>query len=360
MKTLISVLVAVLLLSTAATVKAHTEKEPFSTDLIAGNPKNQVNDVGDVLVWNDGTNLSVQYVIDTAGWEGWGITKTHLHVANSLDQIPQKNGNPIPGQFGEKNKYDYATDPPALSLELKWPVGTELYIAAHADVGIPGGLKGLELTLPDQVTVMVQYPYAGGPSYFPGTVVSGGTNLDGTYDAWCVDTDHIINQNIPYTAKVYSSYEALPGGLIEFPGNLDLINWILNNDYVGQNVQDVFPETSCTGIITYGDVQRAIWDLIEDTQSTSGLGSWSPCRVSEIVDDALAYGDGFKPGCGDVVGVILAPLPICSKQFILIVVDVPCGVDETAWGAVWNKDKKVYQYDFTGKNWALYFKYTVQ
>jgi hypothetical protein len=36
--------------------------------------------------------------------EPWCFTELHLAVADSLDKIPQKNGNPIPGKFPDKYK----------------------------------------------------------------------------------------------------------------------------------------------------------------------------------------------------------------------------------------------------------------
>jgi hypothetical protein len=69
---------------------------------LAGNPDvyqlyaGQDIDVGEIQVWNDDQNLYVKYVVDATDW---CLTETHLAVAYSLDDIPQKNGNPIPGQF---------------------------------------------------------------------------------------------------------------------------------------------------------------------------------------------------------------------------------------------------------------------
>ena len=69
----------------------HTEDVPFESILWAGQDIN----VGTVNVWNDGVELHVTY--NTTG--GWVLTETHLAVATALDDIPQKNGNPIPGKF---------------------------------------------------------------------------------------------------------------------------------------------------------------------------------------------------------------------------------------------------------------------
>ncbi len=61
------------------------------------------------------------------------------------------------------------------------------------------------------------------------------------------------------------------------------------------------------GTYTYGDVQRAIWELIEDQQSTTGLGAWTQSHVTEILNAANANGATFVPTCGDMVAVVLQP-----------------------------------------------------
>ena len=110
------------------------------------------------------------------------------------------------------------------------------FIAAHGVVQT-GGADGLEAMLPDQVTISTVYPGLefSAPSYFDITV-SGGTTLDGTYDGYCVDTD---GGAVSGTANVYSSYEPLPQTRIEYPENLDLVNWIINQGFEGQ------PSVSC-------------------------------------------------------------------------------------------------------------------
>jgi hypothetical protein len=219
-------------------------------------------------------------------------------------------------------------------------------IAAHGVVQT-GGADGLVAVLPDQVTVAVTFPGSGcgAPSYFD-VAVSGGTALDGTYDGYCLDTDAGCPDSGP--ANVYSSYGLLPQTRIEYPENLDLVNWIINQGFVGQ-------PSGCDGNYTYGDVQWAIWHLLEDNPTPGALGSlgdWSECRAQEIVAAAYANGEGFVPGCGDVMGIILIREgEWWEYQPVLIWVEVPCPEDETAWG---NGS------DFSGRNWATYFAYGVQ
>jgi hypothetical protein len=346
MKKLIQVLTVVSLMLALVPVVAfaHTADDPFVTDLTAGggNIKSAM-DVGDVLVWNDGENLYVKYVVTD---EDGCLTETHLEVATQLEDIPQKNGNPPPGQFTYEGEHDCVADW-TYTIPLSWVSGTEILIAAHGVVQT-GGADGLGATLPDQVTMMITYPGtgSGAPSYFD-IDVSGGTMLDGTYDGYCVDLDGGF---VSGTANVYSSYEPLPSGLIEKPENLDLVNWIINQDFVGQ-------ESACGGYYTFGDVQWAIWQLVEDDQpgNTSSLNPWSLCRAQEILDAAYANGEGFVPGCGDKMAIILAP-EFYWQQAVLIWVEVPCAEDETVWGG----DYFGTPLEFPGDNWAIYFAYTVQ
>jgi hypothetical protein len=107
-------------------VFAHTEYDPFVTDLIAGRD----TDAGEVLVWNDADFLYVRY----ATGADWCLSKTHLHVATSLADVPQtKKGNPIPGHFDFRGLHDCAAET-AYVIPLTWAVDTDLYIAAHAEV----------------------------------------------------------------------------------------------------------------------------------------------------------------------------------------------------------------------------------
>ncbi|MFX1576846.1 MAG: hypothetical protein ACFFCF_06705 [Promethearchaeota archaeon] len=330
---------------------AHMEDDPLIVNLIAGggNIKSAI-DVGDVSIWNDLEFLYVHYQTD----EPWCITETHLEVATDSSLIPQKNGNPIPGHFTYKDEWDPCITGYTYMIPLSWLPDAELVIAAHAVVQRiigyePPTMEDLSNALPDTMAMSVQYPYAGGPAYFPVTTVTG-EPLSGTYEGWCADTDNTINQNTEYTAYVYSSYFP-PEGLIEHPENLDLVNWIINQAYVGQ------PSFGCPGTYTYGDVQRAIWTLIEDAQSEAGLNSWSQCRVDEILAAAYANGEGFEPGCGDSIAVILAPIDgqqtiVAQVTFIDVGLEcTPIYQAETAWGE---------GEDFPGKNWATYITYEWQ
>jgi hypothetical protein len=205
------------------------------------------------------------------------------------------------------------------------------------------GLAGLEASLPSQVTIDVE---SGSPISYLRVTVSGGTTLDGIHEGWCIDTDHGIGETVSYTANVYSSYGTIPPGLIEHPENLDLVNWIINQDYVGQPAM-------CGGIFTMGDVQRALWELLDDEQASPGnLGPWSQCRVDEILAAAAANGEGFVPSQpGELLVIILEPYERDAlRQIHIIAIPIPpCEEgEETAWGD---------GLEFPGRNWATYIVY---
>jgi hypothetical protein len=310
------------------------EQEPFNdgaegvADLIAG----QYYDVGEVHVqaYEDMGEWYLRVTYQTTG--DWWLTEYHVYVG---DNPPEKSA---PGQFPYGGEIDPATQEFVLD-GIPFAGGCQI-IAAHAVVedrsepiyGDEFDLDEFAASLPDCVDASGQHPASDLMAYFDVTVVD--TMLTGDYYGWCVDTDRTITATWAYPADVWSSYEALPPGLIEHPENLDLVNWILNNGFVGEDS----PGCGMGEQYTYGDVQRAIWALVDDAQATGGLGPWSECRVNEILAAAFANGEGFMPECGDLVGVILVPVDECggdwNYQFIIIPVPAECDVtygDETAW-----------------------------
>jgi len=84
--TMLALVLAVALVIPMVLVSAHTEEEPYVTDLLAG----QTEDVGDVKVWNDGDNLYVTYEITELDWV---ITETHLYAGKNVPPTT------APGQF---------------------------------------------------------------------------------------------------------------------------------------------------------------------------------------------------------------------------------------------------------------------
>lgn len=90
-------------------------------------------DVGTVSVYHDGENLYVKY--NTGG--SWALSETHLAIATSFDGIPQtQEGGCKLGSFTYKTLHESVKEYLyVINLnEAGYKIGSNLYIAAHADV----------------------------------------------------------------------------------------------------------------------------------------------------------------------------------------------------------------------------------
>lgn len=146
--------------------------------------------------------------------------------------------------------------------------------------------KNLSLKLPDEA-IHVLINFSGFNSYFKTTLfnVSSGYSVNNSnYPAWCVDEDHGINHNLIYEAKLYSSYD--PNLSIKCPycntSNLDKVNYILNHKQ-----GSVF------------DIQSAIWYFIDH-----GIYPTDQHAIA-MVEEAKLYGNGFVPGKGEIMAVLV-------------------------------------------------------
>jgi len=313
----------------------------LTTDLIAGKHYK----AGEVIVTSDGTNLTVKYV--TA--PGYMISETHLSVTESLEEVPgydpDKGGNPKIGNFNYTDEWD----PWQTVVEYKdIPItATPMYIMAHAVVnGV--SCDPAAIVLPESGNLSIVQPNPNKKSFFEISLSNAGI-LNGIFDGWCADWDRRIWPDIIYDVYPVSTYDPdiASMGLVEQPANLDLVNWILNQDFIGKSTP--------FGAITYGDIQQAIWALIDEgTYGSSGLGSWSIDRALWIKAEAMANGEGFVPKGGQVFGILMVPYGDTRDKIVaqitLIPYPVVCG-SETAWGA---------GLDFGGASWAMYFTYPKQ
>jgi hypothetical protein len=206
---------------------------------------------------------------------------------------------------------------------------SKLLIGASA-LAIGGALQAQQL--PETVCIDHDYPGTpfGIPSYLD-TVVFGDSLLAGQYDAWCLDTSRPISETITYEALVIPATPEGAVGWVDFPENMDLVLYVINQQYPGKPSNDE-PGT----VFTYGDVQRALWALVDDENDTLGLNAWSQIRADEIVNDALANGAGFEPGCDGLTALLLKPLFQCGtdivedKQLTIIEIPVAC-VGDRVW-----------------------------
>ena len=157
----------------------------------------------------------------------------------------------------------------------------------------------------------ILYPGSAGESSLFDLSMQSGSVLnplfpaDGTlYDGYCLDKLTRINVPGTYDAAIYSSYETgvisanvSPLANSTFLGNLDNINWLLNQ-YDGANAG-----------ITSGEVQAAIWQLMGQdwTSEASYLGPVDQADVDALAAEALTH-DGFVPDVGQRIGLVVAPV----------------------------------------------------
>ncbi|MGB3562281.1 MAG: hypothetical protein WBH85_02525 [Thermoanaerobaculia bacterium] len=94
-----AIVAALLLVGTMAPASAETCGTSMDVILFAG----QTIDAGTVTVENDDAYLYVTFTAEN----GWLLSETHLHVADSLAGIPtNKKGNPKIGNFAYQRSYD--------------------------------------------------------------------------------------------------------------------------------------------------------------------------------------------------------------------------------------------------------------
>ncbi len=102
-----------------------------------GSPKSAMK-VWEIHVLNNKEEITVKFEL-LYGPKGLILGTTHVHLAANAKEIPQKNGNPIPGRF------DYSKEPDFFN-ETKYRIpipkglrpGDEVCIAAHAEIMIVG------------------------------------------------------------------------------------------------------------------------------------------------------------------------------------------------------------------------------
>jgi hypothetical protein len=95
-KYITSMLLPLLVLATALPLVAaantnETWYTAYTNALVAGKHV----DVGNIYIWSTASGIGIKIEL-AAGFE---LVETHIHVAGAPSAIPQKNGNPIPGQF---------------------------------------------------------------------------------------------------------------------------------------------------------------------------------------------------------------------------------------------------------------------
>lgn len=324
-----------------------------SVDLIAA----QHYYAGQVNVTKCGDGIKVQFVTENS----WILTEVHVDVQNDPNDFPMTNsGNPKVGNFYWNVSFDPSENKTVYETDCIPVADGDIYVAAHAVVcggmvdGVVPDYEALCESIPE-FAKMENQGLNGSISYNKLNVYdSGDEEFDGIYNGWCIEQGVHLYTWEDYEVKLLCSL----GDLSELEGriiitNFDLINFILNQNYIGYVPEGL-------GAITVADVQMAIWELVMGAEWTydGDFGS-SDERVDWILAQAAGH-EGYMPGCGGVISVILLPTeiieqaagktrPVEEVQLTLITIPVPCyGGCETAWGK---------GYGFPGNQWAMFFEY---
>ncbi len=114
---------------------AHAETpETCGADTVVTLYAGQTIDAGTVTVGNDEYNLYVTF----SAQNGWLLSETHLHVADTEEAVPQtKKGNPKVGNFAYQTQHDPAAQEFTYTIakaDLAFDSTDSLVVAAHAVV----------------------------------------------------------------------------------------------------------------------------------------------------------------------------------------------------------------------------------
>lgn len=170
----------------------------------------------------------------------------------------------------------------------------------------------LPSTLSFRLDTLAETPLSQG---FTLTTSSASAVFDGTVfaEAYCLDRTDAIVDGVYVEANVYVGTAALAAGSsLSATGlaNLDLITWVLNQDFgsIGNGEGGFYTET---------EIQGAIWGLVGNTPFVPP-GTGTLANVNEILNfafndvnrDGIADGgaEGFEAGEGDIVALILDPV----------------------------------------------------
>lgn len=168
-------------------------------------------------------------------------------------------------------------------------------------------LESITASLPDMANIVVTLDIVGDAFYTATLSGTGDARFDGkSFDiAYCANANLFLDTDVSYAATMSLASEADAPASVVNAQNLDMVNWILNQGFDSIDNGDGTGKT-----YTGGEIQGAIWGLTDDylfvNEAVPAFGTIA--NAQEIYQLALANGEGFTPGEGDIVGIILDPL----------------------------------------------------
>lgn len=316
---------------------AISMSDPYTEPLYAG----QNLQVGEVQVWDDDGFIYVKFKLDDGS--DWCLTETHLHVASSMGEVPQKNGNPIPGQFDYSmeheciSEYTYAVN----YLDLGIECGAAVVIAAHAVVQTPLG---------DCMETVWQIGDV--------EVVNETTNWLENY----ADEFNWGDPAGPVTAGPSLAVEEPPFTTPFIVGTTPTEEFPYNSNYNRGYATNI--DVQWEGALPYGGLLTVSWSPGISAQEMKVLSDGGIDEVFTATGTPVT-GQGFfldkYPLVEDYADVAALPQGVHTINFQhtkgdgtfwdWIRLEKPCIQEETAWGGT---------EEFPGNNWATYFVYVIQ
>lgn len=159
------------------------------------------------------------------------------------------------------------------------------------------------------------------------------------YVGWCLDPWGDVAHGIEF--YFYCSVGSLPPGAGSIPW--DMINYLLNTKHV-TNFQESM------------ELQYVIWHLVAETKGSVPEWIEEPLYWTDnsklIYADAKANGDGFVPGPGDIIAVLLVPaegfsLANNTAQEMFIELTVPPYQNEGCTPGYWKNHLTSWPYPYT-------------
>lgn len=325
-------------------------------------------EIGEVQVENDTDGkICVKFVLTDVDAidEGWIITEAHVAVGATYEDIPQKNGNPIPGKFTVNVEIDPGvTETEWYCLDYAWTEGVPLVIAAHVNIERP------------ELGHMETYSFCAKSGAETG-LVSGGNAAVSSVNPWGTAVPNSVNDITGCTEVAEwiwdpareTSYYADNGDLVEFVQSFNITGtpttatlkiaadnsfaYSLNGGIeVDENLAEGWRDQAVSGnfaptspnplgeTVVVIDPNQSGWgDVYTYDVLSSLLSGANTLNVAGINADWNTTSWSVNPGA------VIFKLCGTSEQYVI---DIPCN-SETGWGGT---------SDFPGKNWATYINYT--
>jgi hypothetical protein len=260
------------------------------TTLYAG----QTLNVGMVSVWNSPVNLKIQ--IELSG--GWLISEVHVFVGTDQDEIPMKNGNPVPGKFPFKKEFPNPVPNHTTEVHLSDDMGFN-WGAPWEDQRIQNIAVHVDLVMLDEEGEVTaeEGAWAFGPNKFEGA--QWGWWFD--YEMAHPRRGHFIDSPVAGLSFQTGTFDGLTdesGGFDYFPGErvelaIGLVH--LGNPLAGHKISplDIF-EAADTDDPRVINMARLLQSLDADASPKEGINitaDVASCLVQTVGSTSLDFSD---------------------------------------------------------------------